>query len=95
MSLRELMEDLKGSIGNAATNAPDEYPDWSSWTFETHMADIRELWSAIEPRLKNRASVANVSTAIAKMISAFESGDKVTGQAVAWKLYNESLGQLH
>ena len=34
---------LFNSIGAAHSNAPDEYAEWSSWTYETHMADLKEL----------------------------------------------------
>ncbi len=53
MSLQEKLKDFSGSISTATGDAPDEYPQWSSWTYETHMADLRELWAEIYPQLKN------------------------------------------
>lgn len=94
MSSRETLDDLQGSVSAAWTNSPDEYPAWSSWTFETHMADLRDLWAAVEPRLKNREMAQKVGADLMSMIAAFESGNKAAGRSLAGKLYNEQLAKL-
>jgi len=94
MSLRETLNDLEGAISAAWTNSPDEYPDWSSWTFETHMADLRDLWKLAEPRLRDREVAQQVGSDLMKMIAAFESGDKATGRNLAGKLYNRQISKL-
>lgn len=94
MSIREALNDLQGSVSAAWTNSPDEYPEWSSWTFETHMADLRDLWASVEPRLKNREVAQKVGADLISMIAAFESGDKAAGRSLAGKLYSEQIPKL-
>lgn len=94
MSLRETLRDLQDSISAAWTNSPDEYPEWSSWTFETHMADLRGLWSSAESQLKNREKALQVGSDLMQMIAAFESGDKAAGRSMAGKLYNAQVSKL-
>lgn len=94
MSLRETLNNLQGAISAAWTNSPDEYPDWSSWTFETHMRDLRDLWALAEPRLRNRDVAQQVGSDLMRMIAAFESGDKATGRSLAGKLYNRPISKL-
>jgi hypothetical protein len=94
MSLRETLNNLEGAISAAWTNSPDEYPDWSSWTFETHMRDLRDLWVLAEPRLRNRDVAQQVGSDLMKMIAAFESGDKAAGRSLAGELYNRQISKL-
>jgi hypothetical protein len=95
MSLREALKDFAGSIAIATSNAPDEYPIWSSWNYETHMADLKELWSAIRPQLKRDfTQVEFVDAKLQEMFAAFDAGEKDTGRKAAWALYNAELTKL-
>jgi hypothetical protein len=95
MSLRQILDDFAGSIGSAATNAPDEYADWSSITYETNMADIKELWASIRPQLKRDLGKAEwVDSKLQEMISAFDAGEKERGRKAAWALYNAEVTKL-
>lgn len=95
MSLIESLKDFVGAIGSAGTNAPDEYPDWSSWTYETQMADLKELWSLIRPQLKRDLDQANwVDAQLQEMFTAFDAGEKERGRKAAWALYNAELTKL-
>lgn len=95
MSLSETLKDFAGSIATATTDAPDEYPEWSSWTYETHMGDLRELWAVIRPQLKRDLEQAEfVDGKLHEMIAAFDAGEKEKGRKAAWALYNSDLKQL-
>lgn len=94
MSLQQKLKDFAGSISTATGDAPDEYPDWSSWTYETHMADLRGLWAEIRPQLKNLEQAALVNDKLLEMIDAFDAGEKEKGRAAAWFLYNLDVNKL-
>jgi hypothetical protein len=93
--LEERLKDLAGSIATAASNAPDEYPEWSAWTYETHMTDLRELWAEIQPQLTRDTEKAHwTAVKLGEMFSAFEKGDKASGRKAAWALYNSDVKKL-
>lgn len=95
MSLYEYLQNLSDSIALATSDAPDEYPDWSSWTYETHMADIKELWAAIRPQLKHDLEQAQwVDGKLQEMFTAFDAGEKDAGRKAAWALYNTEVTKL-
>ena len=95
MSLKERLADFEGSVGAAATRAPDEYPEWGSWTYETHMADLKALWAEIRPQLKRDLDqAALVDEKLQEMFSAFEAGDKQRGRDAAWAIYNGKVEKL-
>jgi predicted component of type VI protein secretion system len=95
MSLYERLRDFAGSIATATSDAPDEYPEWSSWTYETHMEDLRSLWAAIRPQLKrDLEQAAWVDQKLQEMFTAFDAGDKETGRKAAWALYNAEVTKL-
>jgi hypothetical protein len=96
MSLNERLADFAGSIGAAASRAPDEYPEWGHWTYESHMADIKKLWAAILPQLNRDLEEATIiDTKLQEMFAAFEAGEKEKGRKAAMAIYNliaEKLG---
>jgi hypothetical protein len=95
MSTIELLKDLSGSIGTAAAEAPDEYPDWGFITYESNRADIIDLWSKIRPRL--RQDIDKITFIDAKLVEAFaalDAGDKEVGRKAMWVLYNLRLPAL-
>ncbi|MGQ0709533.1 MAG: hypothetical protein ACT4NV_07250 [Rhodoferax sp.] len=95
MSLRETLENFAGSLGCAATNAPDEYADWSYITYELNMADLKELWASIRPQLKRDLEQAEwVDGKLREMFTAFDAGEKEQGRKAAWALYNADVTKL-
>jgi hypothetical protein len=95
MSLQEKLRDFVSSISLAMTCPPDEYADWSYWTYETHMADIRGLWSEIHPKLKRDLDGAKfVDNKLREMFEAFDDGDKQRGRAAACDIYNFDVNKL-
>lgn len=89
MISKDLLGDFAGAISGAATDAPDNYPEWSYWTFETHMADIKELWSKLRPQLLADEELTRfIDEKLQHMLSAFESDDNDRGRAAAWAIYN-------
>lgn len=95
MSLREDLQNFVDSIGAAGSNAPDEYPEWSSWTYKTHMADLKELWAAIRPQLKRDVECAEfVDRKLQEMFAAFDAGERDKGRKAAWALYNAEISKL-
>lgn len=95
MSLREDIQNLFDSIGAAGSNAPDDYPVWSSWTYETHMIDLKELWAAIRPQLKrNLEQAERVDCNLQEMFGAFDAGEKEKGRKAAFAIYNSDIKKL-
>lgn len=95
MALRENLKDLAASVALATSSAPDNYASWSSWTYETHMVDLKELWMAIRPQLKRDLDRAEwVDAKLQEMYMAFDAGEKERGRDAAWALYNAELTKL-
>lgn len=95
MRLGELLINFKGSIGCAGSNAPDEYTDWSYITYASNMADLKELWSTIYPKLSRDTDRAKwVDEKLQELFLAFEAGDKQRGRAAAWAIYNSDITEL-
>jgi hypothetical protein len=89
MISKDLLGDFAGAISGAATDAPDKYPDWSYWTFETHMADIKDLWGKIRLQLLADEEMTKfIDEKLQYMFSAFECGDNDGGRTAAWAIYN-------
>ncbi|MFJ3055912.1 hypothetical protein [Herbaspirillum sp. NPDC087042] len=95
MSLTERLADFAGAVGGAATNAPDDYPEWSYATYETNMADIRQLWAEIFPKLKRDIEqAAFIDLKLLEAFAAFEAGEKDKGQLAMWDIYNLQVKKL-
>ena len=95
MLLEERLADFSGSVGAAGTRAPDGYPQWGHWNYETHMSDIKELWADIRPQLKRDVDQASfIDSKLQEMFAAFESGEKEKGRAAAWAIYNSGVEKL-
>lgn len=95
MSLREDVKNFVDSIAAATSNAPDEYSEWSSWTYETHMADLKDLWAKIRPRIKRDLELAEfVDTKLQEMFVAFDGREKDKGRQAALAIYNSDVGKL-
>lgn len=94
--LREQLQDFAGAISLAATDAPDNYADWSDWTYQSHMEDIKELWSNIRPQLidRNALLVLFIDEKLKIMLGAFESGETEVGRKAAWDIYNSDMRKL-
>jgi hypothetical protein len=89
MSLREDLENFNGSINLAIGHPPDDYPEWSYVTYDSHMADLKALWAAIRPRLKRDLIEAEqIDGKLAEMFTAFDAGEKERGRSAALFIYN-------
>jgi hypothetical protein len=95
MSLTEKLRDLAGSVGLAATDAPDRYATWSSWTYETHMADLKELWAEIREQLvRDHVKIEFIDNKLREMFDSFERGENDKGRSAAWAVYNIGVKDL-
>ncbi|WDZ95032.1 hypothetical protein Herbaro_16280 [Herbaspirillum sp. WKF16] len=95
MSLKQDLMNFAGSLATATDYPPDDYPSWSSWTFEAHMDDLRSLWSAIMPRLKKDADKIEFIDQNLKMaFAAFEAKDKDKGRKAILAIYNLNVKYL-
>lgn len=95
MSLRRLLDDLSSSITLATSLSPDEYPEDLPLTYESHKADIQELWEKVRPRLKRDLDKAEMlDRQLAAMFAAFEVGNKKLGRKIAWDIYNSKPEKL-
>lgn len=95
MSLGEDLEYFNGSIDLAIGNPPDDYPEWSYVTYDSHMADIKELWAAIRSALKrNVAEAEQIDAKLAEMFTAFDAGEKKRGRQAALFIYNMEPAKL-
>lgn len=95
MSLNERLKDFAGAIAGATTDPPDNYSEWSSWTYETHMADLKELWAEIRPQLKRDLELAQfIDAKLGEMFAAFDAGEKDAGRKAAWEIYNLKVDKL-
>jgi hypothetical protein len=95
MSLQDDLRKFADSIGAAGSNAPDEYPEWSSWNYAAHKADLKELWAGIRPQLeRDLQQVEFVDGKLEEMFAAFDAGEKERGRKAAWALYKADLAKL-
>jgi hypothetical protein len=93
MSLKERL--MAGSIGAAATKAPDDYLKSSRWTYESHMADLKELWAEIRPQVtRDVDKVQLIDNKLQEMFAAFEAGEKDKRRDAAWSIYNLNVEKL-
>lgn len=58
------------------------------WMYESNMADLRELWSYIHPRLtRDRELAEEVDVNLDRMFYAFENPEEAERRAAAWAIY--------
>lgn len=94
MSLKERLADFAGALA-VATNAPADYvfPEFQS--YESNMADLKELWSQIRPLLKRDVEQAEfIDAKLLEMRAAFDAGDKDKGRSAVWAIYNLGVEKL-
>ena len=95
MPIKERLKDFAGSIAVATTDSPDNYAEWSSWTYEAHMADLKELWAEIRPKLKRDLEQAKfIDGKLQEMFTAFDAGEKDKGRKAAIAIYNQKVEKL-
>lgn len=95
MSLKEKLRDFSGALTTATNHAPDSYPAWSSWTYETNMADLKELWAEILPMLKKDMDQAEfIDGKLQEAFAAYAAKDKETGQDAILAIYNLDVNKL-
>ncbi|MFE0502421.1 hypothetical protein ACFW0P_16750 [Lysobacter soli] len=95
LAIRELLADFVGSIASAASDAPDNYPDWLPKDWTSHRADLLDLWGRIHPGLKRDVDqAAALGVQVTAMIDAFDSGDREAGREIAWDIFNSQPEKL-
>jgi hypothetical protein len=94
MSLRERLADFAGAL-TSATDAPDNYLPTGYVTYESNMADLKDLWSQIRPLLKRDVEQAEfIDAKLLEMRTAFDTGDKDKGRKAVWAIYNLGVEKL-
>lgn len=94
MSLKERLEDFAGAL-TVAVDAPDDYPFPEFQSYESNMADLKELWTEIRPQLKrDLEQAAFIDAKLVEMRAAFDAGDKDTGRRAVWAIYNLKVEKL-
>ncbi len=64
-------------------------------TYESHMADLKELWSEIRRQITSDVEkVRFIDQKLQEMFAAFESGEKDKGRKAAWSIYNLKVETL-
>lgn len=96
--LEETLQKFGDAITLATSDAPDEYllsQYGYEGLYETHMADLKELWDAIRPQLKRDLEQAEwVDGKLQEMFAAFDAGQKEQGRKAAWAIYNAEVTEL-
>ena len=94
MSLIEKLRDFAGAL-TSATFAPDDYPSWGYVTYESNMADLKDLWAEIRPKLKKDLDKSEfIDSKLQKAFAAFGAKDKETGQDAILAIYNLDVKTL-
>lgn len=94
MSLKERLEEFAGAL-TRATDAPDDYPFPEFQSYESNMADLRQLWTEIRPQLKRDIEQAQfIDGKLQEMFAAFDTGEKEKGREVVWAIYNLDVKKL-
>lgn len=95
MPLSELLADFAGVVSGMATHAPDEYPEWRYGSYENHVADVQELWAAIQPRLKrDLEEAAFIDKKLKESLQAFRAERREEGRDALWAIYNVGVKEL-
>jgi hypothetical protein len=94
MSLVEKLRDFAGAL-TSATDAPDDYPTWGYVTYESNMADLKELWAEIRPQLKKDVEQAEfIDGKLQEAFIAFEAKEKSKGRKAILAIYNLDVKKL-
>jgi len=100
-SLSERLLNFAGSV-SAATNAPDDYPDYKVelWgdmerTYKMNKQAVLEDWAAVRGLIKRDLDkVAMIDESLLIAFSAFDAGNKALGRAKMFDIYNLELRKL-
>ena len=95
MPLIDTLRDFAGSLATACNHAPDNYPSWSAWTYTTHMADLKELWTAIRPQLRRDLDqAAFIDAKLQEAFAAYDANQKEQGTDAILAIYNLDVKAL-
>lgn len=95
MSLTEKLRDFAGALAVASTDAPDDYPEWGYTTYESNMADLKELWAEIRPKLKKDVEQAEfIESKLQEAFFAFDAKEKAAGSKAILMIYNLDVKKL-
>jgi hypothetical protein len=94
MPLIEKLRDFSGAL-TSATSAPNDYPAWGYVTYESNMADLKELWAEIRPKLKKDLETAEfIDGKLEEAYTAFDANEKEKGQDAILAIYNLDVKRL-
>jgi len=94
MSFKSTLSDFAGALATAINYALDGYPKWSSWTYESNMADLRELRAHIRPKLRDEGQAEFIDAKLKEAFAAFEANEKDKGREAILAIYNLDVKQL-
>src|SRR5437763_2595824 len=93
MSLKEKLQHFSDAL-TSATHAPDDYPSWGYVTYENNMANLKQLWSEIRPKLKSNVDKRDfIEEKLQEAFTAFDAGEKDKGLDAIMAIYNLNLKQ--
>lgn len=94
MTLQERLADFSGAL-TSAIDAPDGYPEWGYITYESNMADLKELWAEIREKLKHsHDKVPFIDEKLQEAFAAFDAGEKDKGVDAILAIYNIGVKKL-
>lgn len=94
MTINERLSDFAGAL-SSATDAPDEYPPGGYVTYESNMADLKELWGEIRLKLRRDLDkVQFIDDQLQKAFAAFTAGEKDNGRKAILSIYNLEVKKL-
>jgi hypothetical protein len=95
MNLAEQLDRFTGSITTAISHAPDDYPEWQYTDYSKNKANILNLWSEIEPRLKRDLDkAAYIARRLREGFEAYDAGNKEYGKQAMLDIYNAHPDRL-
>jgi len=95
MALKDDLALFAALVGGLGTDAPDDYPEWSSRNYESERQEVEELWNRISVRLERDSDkVPFVAKKLSEAFCAFDAGDKIGGRKSLWDIYNLGIKQL-
>lgn len=95
MALNEKLRDFDDSLAAATDYPPDDYPAWSSWTYETHMADLKDLWAEIRSQInRDLDKVEFIDGKLQEAFTAFDAKERDVGRKAILTIYKIDVKKL-
>lgn len=87
MRMMKRLVALSSAVVQAASHAPDNYPQWMTYAWTDHRVEIDRLWADIFPSLENRDYADCVDALLKDMLDAFNTGNVQRGRKMSWDLW--------